>query len=104
MGKKELAIVLGTTGNMAFAVANVLLGLKKYSPNLNPDIIIFHNDVTEKDKNLLNNFFSCKFVDYKFPIKDISKFNEEYFNQFTKLAYSRYECFNLLNEFKTFIS
>ncbi|MFA6988623.1 MAG: glycosyltransferase [Candidatus Gastranaerophilaceae bacterium] len=100
MDKKEFAIVLGSTGNMTFAVANVLSGLKKHSPALFSDIIIFHNDITEKDKNLLNKILPCKFVDYEFPLKDTSKFNEAYFNQFTKLAYSRYECFNLLNEYK----
>lgn len=100
MSKKELAIVLGATANMTFAVANVLLGLTQHSSDLKPDIIIFHNDITDNDKNLLNTIINCRFIDYEFPIKDISKFQEEYFNQFTKLAYSRYECFNLLKEYK----
>lgn len=101
--KKKLAIVFGATGNMSFAVASVLMDIKKHSPNLADDIIIYHNDITEKDKNLLKSIIPCILIDYEFPIKDTSKFNEAYFNQFTHLAYSRYECFNLLNQYKTVI-
>ena len=100
MNKKEFAIVLGATSNMTFAVANVLIGLKKHSPNFNTDIIIFHNDISKEDKSLLNSIYLCKFIDYVFPLNDTSKFNEAYFNQFTKLAYSRYECFKMLDEYK----
>lgn len=100
MIKKELAIVFGVTANLTFALANVILGLKKYSPNLANDIIVYHDEVSPHDKEILNSILPCNFIKYDFPIKDITKFNEAYFNQFTKLAYARYECFNLLNEYK----
>lgn len=101
--KKDVAIVLGATGNMSFAVASVLMDIKKHSQDIADDIIIYHNNMSKKDKNLLNSIIPCVFTDYEFPIKDISKFNEAYFNQFTHLAYSRYECFNLLNQYRTVI-
>jgi len=102
--KKELGIVFGATGNMAFAVANVLIGLRKTNSfNLKFDIIIFHDNITEKDQAILNSILPCKFLIYEFPIRDLSGFNMNFFNQFTRLAYSRYECFNLLNEYKKII-
>jgi len=97
--KKELAIVLGATGNMAFALANVLIGIKKYSPKINADFIVFENNITELDKKLLNSIFPIKFIDYKFPLA-AEKFDIGTLERFTLLSFSRYECFNMLNEYK----
>lgn len=98
--KREKAIVMGATGNMAFAVANVLMGVKKHSPQLNADYIIFHNDFTNEDKSLINRIVPCNFIEYKFPIKEEYRFTEHYFNRFTKMAFSIFECFNLLDNYE----
>lgn len=97
--KKDKAIVLGATGNMAFAAANALIGIKKHSPDLKADFIIFHNDFSEKDKNLLNSIIPCKFIDYKMPI-NTQGVEESSFSRYSKLAFSRYECFRMLDEYK----
>lgn len=99
MSKKEFAIVFGVTANLTCALANVVIGLKKYSPNLADEIVIYHDEISENDQKILNSILPCRFIKYEFPINDTSKFNEAYFNQFSKLAYSRYECFNLLKEY-----
>jgi lipopolysaccharide biosynthesis glycosyltransferase len=100
MHKKNLAIVLGSTSNLTFAVANVMIGLKNHSPDFADKIIIYHDNISEKDQILISSILPCEYIKYEFPIKDISCFNETYFKQFSELAYSRYECFNLLNEYK----
>jgi len=100
MNKKNLAIVFGITSNITFALANVLIGLKKHSPNLADEIIIYHDGIKEKDQNLLNTIFPCRFLFYEFPIKDKSDFDPFFFDQFSSMAYSRFECFKLLDEFK----
>ncbi|OGU60045.1 MAG: hypothetical protein A2X64_07570 [Ignavibacteria bacterium GWF2_33_9] len=99
MTKKDKVIILGTTGNMAFAVANVLMGIKKHSPSLITDIIIYEQNLSENDKMLLNSILSCKFIEYIFPIK-MEKFDKTRLNRFTELTFARYECYNLLNEYK----
>lgn len=99
LDKKDLAIVLGSTGNMAFAVANVLIGIKKYTPNLQTDFIIFENDFEPKDKELLNTIFPCKFLPFEFPIV----VHEKQIKRYSTLAFSKYECFNLLNDYKKVI-
>jgi len=97
--KKNLAIILGATGNMAFALANVLIGIKKHSPNISADFIVFENNITESDKKLLNSIFSIKFIDYKFPLS-VENFDKGSLKRFTLLSFSRYECFKMLDEYK----
>lgn len=96
--KKELAIVFGITGNLAFALANVIMGLKKHSSHLNFEIIVFHQEISEKDQNLMNLILPCEFVEYKFPIS--SEKREGIPLGLSLLVYSRYECFNLLDKYK----
>jgi len=97
--KKEFAIVLGATGNMAFALANVLIGFKKHNHVLDADIIVFEQGISEKDKNLINSILPCQFFKYKFPAQN-SDFTEDCLNRFTHLSFSRYECFRLLDKYK----
>lgn len=97
--KNQIAIVLGATGNLTFAVANALIGIKKYSLNLNADFIIFHNDISENDKKLLDSIIKCKFIDYEMPINTVGV-EQSSFARYSKLAFSRYECFRMLNEYK----
>ncbi len=97
--KQELAIVFGVTGNMAFALGNVLMGLKKHNPDLNEDIIVFEQGISEKDKNLLSSIIPCNFYEYQFPF-DNPEFSADCLNRFTHLSFSRYECFRLLDKYK----
>lgn len=103
MEKKQTAIVFGITKELTFALANVILGIKKHSPSLADKIIVFHDGISTKDKEILTNILPCRFIDYEFPIKDKQNFDPFFFNQFSSMAYSRFECFDLLNEFKTVI-
>lgn len=98
MKKKQKAIVLGATGNMAFAVGNVLIGIKKYSPDFDGDFIILQNDFLESDKEVLNRIFLCKFIEYKFP--QPQEYKNSHFYRYSLLAFSRYEIFNWLDEYE----
>lgn len=103
MEKKDTCIVFGITKELTFALANVLIGLKKYSPDFADEIIVYHDGITIKDRDLFNSILPCRFIDYEFPIKDTSNFDEMFFKQFSTMAYSRFECFNHLHEFKKVI-
>lgn len=98
--KKKHLIVLGTTGNMAFATANVLIGIKKHSPYLNADVVIYEQNVSENDKILLNSIMPCSFINYEFPVRQTERFDQDRLNRFTELTFSRYECFRMLDEYK----
>jgi len=99
MNKKELAITFGVTGNWSFALANVLLSIKKHSSKLKADFIVYHDNLAEKDKAVLNSILPCKFVNYNFPY-DVSGLQNPNIETFSMLAFSRYECFDLLKEYK----
>jgi len=99
MDKKELAVVLGATANMTFALASVIMDLKN-NINRNFDLIVYHKDISDKDQNLLNSIITCEFKDYELEPSDISNHS---LNRYSLLAYSRYECFELLNNYKKVI-
>ncbi len=102
MPKRHCAIVIGTTSNLTFALANVMMGIKKHSPDFDCDFIVYHKDITEKDKEIINNKITpTTFIEYDFLLK--SKNNQFFIDRFTNLAFSRYECFNLLKEYKNVI-
>ena len=64
------AIFFAISDNYSFAVANIIMGLKKYSPILmeGVDIIIYHNGISEKNKRLLNTLhINTCFIEMHFP-------------------------------------
>ena len=98
MKKKDLAIVFGITGNWAFALGNVLIGLKKHNPGLQGDIIIYYDSLSLRNRNALIKIYPVKFIRYKFPANSKQINN---INIFTEVSFARYECFSLLKKYKT---
>ena len=92
--KKPLAIVLGITDNWAFAAGTVLLGLQQYKLEHEYDVIIYHKKASDKNRQLLYQIHPCVFIDY-----DIALVNAEKFARVSKMAFSRYECFDLLESY-----
>ena len=95
--KKELAIVLGATGNMTFALANVLFGIKKHINSIKYDVFVYYKDISDKEKQILNSIIPVNLIEYNFPLIEISKHSK---NRYSLLAYSRYECFDYLDKYK----
>ncbi len=95
--KKQRAIVLGATGNMAFALGSVFPGIKKHSPKLNADLIVFQEGISDKDKEILNSILPCAFIDYSFPENEQLKLA---INRYSNLSFCRYEMFKMLDEYK----
>jgi len=96
--KKELLIVFGATGNMTFALANVLLGLKKHSPNIEADYLVYEQGISENEKALLAKILPVKFSRYEFPQK--GHLTPETLGKFSELTFSRFECFKQLEFYK----
>ena len=96
--KKSKAIVLGATGNVTFAVGNVLLGIKRHSPNFQGDFIVLNKDMSDNDKEVLTEIYPCRFVDYEFP--QLKEYDNPYLYGFTTLTFSRYEIFSWLDEYE----
>ena len=100
---KKSAVCFTLSSNRAYAVASVMLDIKKYSPNLADEVVIFHNGLTKKDQIALNKILPTRFINYVFPIKDLSKFSQTITHYFTTVIFSKFEAFKLLNEYKCVI-
>lgn len=106
--KKKCAIFLAATKDSMFALANVIIGINKYSKNIYDDIYIYHDGASEKDLNALNKLGNIKNILYeKYEFyKKIGFLNIDEneipkpFERYTHLAFARYEMFNLLNEYE----
>lgn len=104
MNSKKSVLVLGGTSNYAFAMGTFLVNLKEKSPAMVDEIVIFHDGkMSHKDKVVMNTLFPTNFIEYKFPIKDTSTFDRKILKYFSKMIFCKFECLNLLNEYKTVI-
>ena len=101
--KKNVAIVFGFTQNYTFAVACVMMDLRKYSKEWISEVVILYDKISDNQKNILNSILPCRFIKYDFPIKDSSKFDRTVLNYFSKMVFSKYECLKLLNEYKNVV-
>ena len=93
--KKPLALVIGITGRWAFAAGTVLLGLREHSPRLDYDLIIYHDGLSDKQKQLLRHIRPCVLVEY-----DTQLIKTDRVYRVTKMAFSRYECFSMLGDYE----
>lgn len=96
---------MAVTKDYAFAIASVIIGVKKYLPDFD-DIYVYHDGITESDKNALNKIHKIKFVTYrkedfisKCSITNDELSNVSSFGRYTHMACARYEMFNLLNDY-----
>ena len=97
--KKKVAIVFGITPNYCFALANVLIGMKKHCKKFWDDIIVFNQDVDKESIERLNSILPCVFIPYS-----LDKFSDSIKNDniktYSYLTMSRFECFRLLNDYQ----
>lgn len=102
--KKKLAIVFGITNDYSFALANVLIGMKRHHKKYFwDDIIVFHEDLPKKDQKLLNSILPCKFVVFDNSRVDVKKLNPVTVKTYSVPTLSRFYCFDLLNEYSKVI-
>ena len=88
--KKELAIVFGITKNLDFALANVLIGMKKHCSLKKYDIIVYHNGLETKTQENINKISKCQFIYYKNKFND-NNLDEEYLKIYSNMCLSRFE-------------
>ena len=106
MGKKERAIVLGATGNIAFSVAHMVIQLKEYMYKDIDNIIIFFDNWLESDIKIIKSICD-KIIFIKYSLDDfLNKINAKTVNlesgglrHWKHMVYSIYELFNLLDKY-----
>ena len=97
---KNTAIILGATGNLAFALGVVLKGLKKYNQPLlsEADIIVYYQNMDENARTALGKIVPCTFIPYKFP--SMENMRENVLRDYGEMTFVRYECFRYLKHYK----
>ncbi|MBQ3060378.1 MAG: glycosyl transferase family 8 [Desulfovibrio sp.] len=97
MAKKDLALLLGITGNLAFAAGCLLLALQRHSPHLNADIILFHDaHLLLHDSRLLQRL-GAQLRPYRPPEED---FDAAAIAKFSFLCLAKLEAFRLLDSYR----
>lgn len=98
--KKRNAIVFGLTGDHIFAVACVMLDIKRLCFGLVDEVVIIHDGVSEKDKQLLALILPTRFIMYDFPITSRRVLYARSVQQFTKMVFTKFECLKLLDDYE----
>lgn len=94
MNNKKSVIVIGITSNWVFAAATVLFGLRDYLNCDEYDVLIYHDNLSEGNQDRLKRILDCRFMQY-----DIDLIKSNRFKRVSRLAFSRFECFGLLDEY-----
>ena len=102
--KKNTAIVFCLTTNFMFAVGNAVFDIKRFCTDwVDEVVIIYDGKLRNKDAEIIKNTFPTRFIEYDFPLKDDSVFNQETMQAFTKMVFAKFECLKLLDEYKNVI-
>lgn len=100
--KQNVALVFGITSNYVFALANTLIGLVKHNNKFWNDIIIYYDSIKPEEMENINKITECTFVNFS-DVKFLNKVSKELLDKYSEACFYRYECFNLLNKYKTVI-
>jgi lipopolysaccharide biosynthesis glycosyltransferase len=101
--KKDKAVVFGLTSNHTFAVASVMMDIKKLSPGLMDEVVVIHDGISEKDKRILRSILPTRFIQYDFPLKSSRVLYSRSMLYFTKMVFAKFECLRLLDDYKNII-
>ena len=97
--KKRALLVMAATGNYLFSVGNVLLGIKKYSPNMFDDIVIYTDEnATLQDKETIQKIFPVTFKIYDYQIPN--KKERERLAYYSNMSYARFEMLTYLDRYE----
>ena len=99
MNKKNALLIMAATGNYLFSAGNVLIGLKKYSPQMFDDIIIYTDaSASEADKKAIQKIFPVQFKIYDFQIKNPA--DRERLKYYSNMPYARFEMLTYLDKYR----
>ncbi|MGO2511175.1 glycosyltransferase [Marinomonas polaris] len=100
---KKNAVVFTVSSDLIFAVANLMLDIKRITPEIADEVVVIHNGINKKDLELLNSILPVRDIFYEIPVDDLSIFNQDTLRYFTIMAYAKYECLRLLSDYKNII-
>ena len=94
-GKK--AIMIGD--NRPGLIGQVLLQIKETNEGVFDEIIIVDHGIPESDKKIMSSIMNCRFIEPSYVIDD-ELLRIPNFRRFSSAMFSRYEMFNLINDYE----
>jgi lipopolysaccharide biosynthesis glycosyltransferase len=105
--KKNFAVLLSITKNLAFAAANVIIGIEKHSPGLVDSFIIMHDGLSDNDteafSKITNKVFHKQFLLDDFISKLDGKIAapvQESLKRYTHFNLAKIEFFSFLGTYR----
>ena len=95
--KKPLAILLGFTGNLAFAAGTLALSIGQHMRGREYEIIMLGTDIEDNDKAIMRTLRRCHVSSYTPPESRISEWSLQLFSS---LCLAKFEMFNLLQDYR----
>lgn len=99
---KKIALAYGITNSYVPKLANTLIGLKRHSKKFWDDIIVYNNDITDENKELLNTITPCRFINVE-KQNFLDKISKSRIEMYSVATFFRFEMFNLLDEYEKII-
>ena len=103
MENKKTAIVTGGTKNQFPAMAVLALNIADKCPDIADELVIFHDGVSLEEQEKINKIFPTRFIEYKSPFTEVQGFTDTIKKYFSLMVFCKYECWRLLDEYKTVI-
>lgn len=98
MGK--IAIVTGGTSKDVAAMGTLALNIRKIMPHIADELVIFHDGIKKKDRELIQSIFPTRFIKFNFPIAFRDMRSNRSLRYFSPMIFCKYECLNLLDEYE----
>ena len=94
------AVVMGITGNWAFAAGTVLLALRRHNPDLNADIIVLCDGTLPAEDARILQDMGAQLVPFT-PVN--ATLTEEALSVFSPLSLAKFHCFDLLRHYESVV-
>ena len=94
------AVVMGITGNWAFAAGTVLLALRRHNPALNADIIVFCDAALPANDARILQEMGAQLAPFA-PLG--AELTEEALSVFSPLSLAKFHCFDLLRHYESVV-
>ena len=94
------AVVMGITGNWAFAAGTVLLALRRHNPALHADIIVFCDAALPTGDARILQDMGAQLVPFT-PVQ--AELTHEALSVFSPLSLAKFHCFDLLRHYESVV-
>lgn len=100
---EKTAIVTGGTRKDVSAMGVLAINLKKISPNIADEMVVYHDGITPKEQEIISGVFPTHFIPFEFRLNYKAYRGNRSLRYFSPMLFCKYECFKLLEEYERVI-